>query len=152
MRPGASRSFAYRDADVEPTLPLGRTMLSFDLQGRAYRVAVDQQWPGTPHAMTTAAAEWLEAAQARAREAALEGEIGLGVVFVAPRLPMSLSAKKRFEVADSFIGASRGIRCRGCAFSFPDAHELARYRYGNDEYPGALLLVDGSFRAEDFSA
>lgn len=146
------RSFAYRDADIEPTLPLAGAMLSFDLQGRAYRVAVNQQWPGTPGAMTAAAAEWLEAAQVRAREAALEGEIALGVVFVAPRLKVSLSAKERFEAADTFIGASRSIRCSGCAFSFPDTHELARYRYGNEEHPGALLLVDGSPSAEDFSA
>ena len=43
--------------------------------------------------------------------------------------------------ASTDIGASRSIRCSGCAFSFPDAHELVRYRYGNSEHPGALLFV-----------
>jgi hypothetical protein len=146
------RSFAYRDADIEPTVPLSGAMLSFELQGRTYRVAVDQHWPSTPKAMTAAAAGSLEAEQARAREAAREGEIALGVVFIAPRLPASFSAKERFEAADSFIGASRSIRSRGCAFSFPDADEIARYRYGNEEHPGALLLLAASPGAGDFSA
>ena len=32
------RSFAYREADIEPTVPLEDATMSFELQGRAYRV------------------------------------------------------------------------------------------------------------------
>jgi hypothetical protein len=46
--------------------------------------------------------------------------------------------------ADSFIVASRSIRCSGCAFSFPNARKLDGYRYGNDEHPGALILVQSA--------
>jgi len=146
------RSFAYRDTDIEPTVPLGGAMLSLELQGRPYRGATDQHWPSVPDAMAANAGEWLQVARTRANEAALEGEIAVGVVFIAPRLPAFLSPEERFEAADSFIGASRSVRCSGCAFSFPDLHELPRYRYGNEEHPGALLLLDASPGLEDFSA
>lgn len=46
------RSFAYRDTDIEATVPLAGAMLSFELQGRSYRVATDQLWPSIPDAMT----------------------------------------------------------------------------------------------------
>jgi len=42
-------------------------MLSFELQGRAYRVAAEQHWLSTPAVMNTSAAEWLESALARGR-------------------------------------------------------------------------------------
>jgi hypothetical protein len=138
------RSFAYRAADIEPTLPLDDATLRFELQGRVYRVAIEQRWPSTPDEMSASAGPWLEQAQARARDAADHDEHPVGVLFITPRLPPSLPAGERFATADSFIGASRSIRCSGCAFSFPDARELARYRYGNDEHPGALLLVQPS--------
>jgi hypothetical protein len=120
------RSFAYRAADFESTLPLDDATLRFELQGRVYRVAIEQRWPSTPDEMSASAGPWLEQAQARARDAADHDE------------------GERFATADSFIGASRSIRCSGCAFSFPDVRELDRYRYGNDEHPGALLLVQPS--------
>jgi hypothetical protein len=138
------RSFAYRAADIEPTLPLDDATLRFELQGRVYRVAIEQRWPSTPDEMSASAGPWLEQAQARARDAADHDEHPVGVLFITPRLPRSLPAGERFATADSFIGASRSIRCSGCAFSFPDARELDRYRYGNDEHPGALLLVQPS--------
>ena len=138
------RSFAYRAADIEPTLPLDDATLRFELQGRVYRVAIEQRWPSRHDEMAASAAVWLEQAQARAREAADHDEHPVGVLFITPRLPRSLPAGERFATADSFIGASRSIRCSGCAFSFPDARELDRYRYGNDEHPGALLLVQPS--------
>ena len=138
------RSFAYRAADIESTLPLDDTTLRFELQGRVYRVAIEQRWPSTPDEMSASAGPWLEQAQARARDAADHDEHPVGVLFITPRLPPSLPAWERFATADSFIGASRSIRCSGCAFSFPDARELDQYRYGNDEHPGALLLVQPS--------
>jgi len=61
------RSFAYREADIEPTVPLVDATLSFELQGRAYRVAAEQHWLSTPAVMNTSAAEWLESALARGR-------------------------------------------------------------------------------------
>ena len=48
------RSFAYREADIEPTVPLVDATLSFELQGRAYRVATEQRWSSTPAVMNTA--------------------------------------------------------------------------------------------------
>lgn len=145
------RSFAYREADIEPTVPLADATLRFELQGRQYRVAVAQRWASTPQAMTESAAAWLDEAQARAHEAAIDGEVPVGVLFVTPRLPASLPADVRAHAADSFIGASRSIRCGGCGFSFPDAHERARYCYGNDEYPGALVFVQATASARDVS-
>lgn len=84
------RSFAYREPEIEATLPLEDGTLRIELQGRLYRVAADQYWP---------------------------------------------------SAADCFIGLSRALQCRASAFSFPDAHEIDRYRCGNAEHPGALLLV-----------
>jgi hypothetical protein len=40
------RSFAYREADIEPTVPLEGATMSFELQGRAYRVP---SRPGMDH-------------------------------------------------------------------------------------------------------
>jgi len=136
-----ARSFAYREADMEPTLPLEDATLSLELQGRKYRVAAEQHWPSTPDAMVASATGWLEEARARARDAAVDDELAAGVLFITPRLAGSCPAAARFAAADTFIGASRSIRCSGCAFSFPDVHELSRYRYGNSEHPGALLFV-----------
>jgi hypothetical protein len=135
------RSFAYQEADLEPTRILDDATLCFELQGRVYRVAADQRWPDTPDGVATSAPQWLEAVTERARSAAQCEETPAGVVFVTPRLAPSLSVDGPFAAADSFIAASRAIRCRGCAFSFPDAQELDRYRYGNDVYPGAMVLV-----------
>lgn len=146
------RSFAYREADIEPTVSLDDATLSFELQGRVYRVAAEQHWPSTADAMTASATDLLEGAQLRARDAADDEEFAVGVLFATPRLASGGPALARFESADTFIGASRSIRCSGCAFSFPDAQELARYRYGNDEYPGALLFVQPALGAAAVSA
>ena len=145
------RSFAYREADIEPTVPLEDTTMSFELQGRAYRVAAEQHWPSTADAMAASAGERLERAQARARHAASDEELAVGVLFITPRWVPSLPAMDRFEAANTFIGASRAIRCGGCAFSFPDAHELDRYRYGNAQHPGALLFVEAATSAANVS-
>ena len=133
------RSFAYREADIEPTRILDDATLSFELQGRAYRVAADQHWPYAPDGVETSAPGWLKAAEERARSVAQGEENAVGVVFVTPRLAPSLSVDAPFAAADTFIAAGRAVRCRGCAFSFPDAQEIDRYRYGNDVYPGAML-------------
>ncbi len=137
------RSFAYRDTEIEPTVLLDDETLSFELQGRAYRVAADQHSPGTSAAMIASGAGWLESALLRAETAAEADELPVGVVFVTPHLAASEpSASDRAEgLADRFIATSRQIGCRGCAFSFPDPAELDRYRYGNEAYPGALILL-----------
>ena len=136
------RSFAYREAEIEPTVPLEDATMSFELQGRVYRVAAEQHWPSTAEAMADSASERLERAQVRARDAASDEELAVGVLFITPRWVPSRPAMDLLEAANTFIGASRAIRCGGCAFSFPDAHELDRYRYGNTEHPGALLFVE----------
>ena len=51
------RSFAYREADLEPTIPLDDGTLRFELEGRVYRVAADQHWPRTADAMLESAPE-----------------------------------------------------------------------------------------------
>jgi hypothetical protein len=135
------RSFGYREADLESTIPLDDGTLRFELQGCVYRVAADQHWPITADAMLEAAPDGLREARARARAAAQSDELAVGVLFATPRLAAPHAARQRFEAADSFIGVSRSIRASGCAFSFPDADEIDRYRYGNDEYPGVLLFV-----------
>jgi hypothetical protein len=145
------RSFAYRDADIEPTVLLDDGTLNIELQGRAYRVACEQSWPSTPEGLNAAAVQSLDNALLRARGAARGDEIAVGTVFVTPRLMPTLSEGAPFESADSFIAASRRIPCRGCAFSFPGFDELDRYRYGNAEYPGALLLVVAADSASDVS-
>ena len=95
--------------------------------------------------------ERLERAQARARDTASHEELTVGVLFITPRWVPSGPAIDRFEAANTFIGASRAIRCGGCAFSFPDAHEIDRYRYGNTEHPGALLFVEAVSSAANVS-
>jgi hypothetical protein len=145
------RSFAYREADLEPTIPLDDGTLRFELQGCVYRVAADQHWPSTADAMLESARDRLDGAQAQARAAAQSDELGVGVLFVTPRLAAPSRARRRFEAADGFIGRSRSIRCNGCAFSFPEADELHQYHYGNAEYPGALLLVQPSGSAAHVS-
>jgi hypothetical protein len=94
--------------------------------------------------LRASAAEWLEEADANARAAAHQDEVAVGVVFVTPRMAAGVERGKRFEAGDRFIEASRTIRCSGCAFSFPDPHELDGYRYGNAELPGALLLAQSA--------
>lgn len=145
------RSFAYRAAEIDPTVPLDDATLSFELQGQSYRVATEQRWPSSPNAMAASAGEWLERALTRARDLARGEELAVGVLFITPRLLAPPEAAAPPSAADSFIGASRSIRCGGCAFSFPDANELDRYRYGNDEYPGALVLVQPASPAEPLS-
>ncbi|MDH3726834.1 MAG: hypothetical protein OER77_04835 [Myxococcales bacterium] len=71
-------------------------------------------------------------------------ELAVGVVFVTPKLQEGLTEAQRRILADDLIAASRSIPSHGCAYSFPDPGELARYRYGNNERPGALLLVRAS--------
>lgn len=135
------RSFAYREMEIEPTRIVDDAVLRIELQGRAYCVAADQYWPGSAEIAISSAVEWLDSAQQRARRVAEGAELAVAAVFVTPRLPPATAAEARFGAADSFIAASRAIRCSGCAFSFPLHAELDRYRYGNDEHPGALLLV-----------
>jgi hypothetical protein len=135
------RGFAYGKADRELTNPLDDGTLRFELQGCVYRVAVAQHWPSTAQAMLGSAPDALEEARTQARAAAQQDELAVGVLFVTPRLHAPYSGRRRFEAASGFVAQSRSIPCSGCAFSFPDPGELDRYRYGNDEYPGALLLA-----------
>jgi hypothetical protein len=58
---------ALQSQRVDRSRLLDDAMLSFELQGRAYRVAAEQHWPSTPAVMNTSAAEWLESALARGR-------------------------------------------------------------------------------------
>ncbi len=51
------RSFAYCEADPEPTVPLDDGTLRFELQGRAHRVAADQHRPRTADATLASAPE-----------------------------------------------------------------------------------------------
>ena len=90
------RSFAYREADIEPTVPLEDATMRFELQGRAYRVAAEQHWPSTADAMAASASEWLERAQAHARDAASDEELAVGVLFTTPRWVPSRPAMDRF--------------------------------------------------------
>lgn len=135
------RSFAYRESEIEPTRLHADGVLRVELQGRAYCVAVDQCWPAAAGEAKSLAPSWLESARARAQRAASDGELAVGAVFVTPHYRPAAAAPARVEAADAFIAAGRAIRCSGCAFSFPQADELEKYRHGSDQHPGALLLV-----------
>ncbi|MFW2390579.1 MAG: hypothetical protein ACN4G0_19755 [Polyangiales bacterium] len=138
------RTFAYRETDMEPTRLSPGGVLRIELQGCAYCVAVDQHWPRSSEDAASLGAAWLEAALRRARTEARDGEAGVGAVFATPHLERSSEASVGARVAEAFIGASRAIRCSGCAFSFPLANERAKYRYGGEAHPGALLLVQAA--------
>ncbi len=146
------RSFAYHEAEIEPTEPRADGTLRFELQGCTYVVATVQRSPEAPRAMTEAADAWLAIALDRAVEAASPGELGTGVVLVTPKLAKGLTEAERHTIADEFVVASRLIPSDGCAYSFPDVGEIARYRYANSERPGALLLVRASASPQPISA
>ena len=113
--------------------------LRFELQGRTYRVAVDQQWPETSRDVTGQAAVWLQSVLTRARGSARERELAVAAVLVTPDAVPPGGA----SVGLLFLEAARQVKCSGCAFSFPDRGD-ARYRHGSDQQPGALLLIQST--------
>lgn len=138
------RMFAYRETDMEPMRLGPGGALRVELQGCAYCVAVDQHWPSSSEDVTSLGPSWLEAALLRARTEARDGEAAVGAVFATPRVERSPEALVGARVAEAFIRASRAIRSSGCAYSFPLANERAKYRYGSEAHPGALLLVQAA--------
>lgn len=58
-----------------------------------------------------------------------------------PRVPSGRAEEARVEFTDQLVAKSRAFPTTGCAYSFPSAAESDRYHYGNEQYPGALLLV-----------
>ena len=136
------RSFAYqRESDLGPTAPGPDGLLRFELQGVCYVVACRQQWPDGPAALRASAGASLDAALRAASEAASGSELPVGVLFATPRLRSGVGSAERSELAQALVAESRQLSLSGCAFSFPDAGETARYRYANAEYPGGMLLV-----------
>jgi hypothetical protein len=135
------RAFAYRENGTEPSRLRPDGVLQVELQGQSYCAAVDQRWPSSAEEAIASAPSWLESALRRARTAAGTGEVAVAAVFATPRCKPASLRPDRAELAEAFIAASRVIRCSGCAFSFPHGRQLAKYRHGSAEYPGALLLV-----------
>ena len=133
------RSFAYRDEELEPTQVRSDHTMSVELQGVHYDIGLVHECPASGSEFMASAVDWLAIALKRAPRSIEPGHVRVGAVLITPKA--SKTTEFNPTTLEGYVAGTRKIETSGCAFSFPDAHDLDRYRYVNQEYPGAMLLV-----------
>ncbi|MGB5812234.1 MAG: hypothetical protein WBG86_16980 [Polyangiales bacterium] len=135
----AVQRFAHADSQARPVRVEPNGILRFELQGCGYVVSVRHCVPCRVEELDVVPG-LLEESRAAAENIA-QRAVAVGAVFVTPVIHRPGTTASGVPIADQFVAKSRAIPSMACAYSFPGAEESARYAYGNEHYPGALLLA-----------